>query len=128
MGGSTGWREYNNIFYACTFAPSMRGEHDYNAYSSDLGETHDQESISTSTFTNYAGDDFTLAAATAGGDDSIGATYNTDMLGSTRGADGTWDRGAYEYVDGEPTPTPTPTPTPGPTTMSGGGGSGLSIR
>jgi len=50
----------------------------------------------TSLFTNYAGDDFTLAAALAGVD--LGSPYNSDLLGNTRGEDGTWDRGVYEYT------------------------------
>ena len=40
--------------------------------------------------------DFHLNAATDAGL-SLTAPYNTDMSGSTRGGDGNWDRGAYEY-------------------------------
>ncbi len=28
---------------------------------------------------------------------SLASPYNMDMDGKTRGADGTWDRGAYEF-------------------------------
>lgn len=31
-------------------------------------------------------------------------TYNTDMLGVTRGVDGTYDRGAFQFVSGDCTP------------------------
>ena len=31
---------------------------------------------------------------------NVGAPYNVDMLGSARGADGTWDRGAIEFTGG----------------------------
>ena len=32
--------------------------------------------------------------------------YDTDPVGATRGADGLWDRGAYEFVEGPPDFTP----------------------
>ena len=48
--------------------------------------------------------DFSLRYATQDGEhlknetvEGVLHTYNTDMLGNTRGADGTWDRGAYEF-------------------------------
>jgi hypothetical protein len=58
---------------------------------------------------------------------ALPAPYNKDWLGNTRGADGTFDRGALEYggASGQATPTPapiatpiasaTPTPSPSPT-------------
>lgn len=42
--------------------------------------------------------DMHLASALAG--TSLGASYQTDFDGVTRGADGTWDRGAFEYSAG----------------------------
>jgi hypothetical protein len=100
MGGGSGWSIRNNIFYSCVAGPSFRGTHDYNAYSSSLGETHGQSNISTSTFKNYAGEDFALAVPTDAGDSSIGTTYSNDPVGNTRGGDGVWDRGAFEYAIG----------------------------
>ncbi len=43
-----------------------------------------------------AGFDYHLAAATAAGI-ALTAPYNQDMDGLTRGVDGTWDLGAYEF-------------------------------
>jgi len=92
---------YNNICYNQDNAYNTT--HDYNLWNdSDLasGETNGQYwSGGTSLFTDYANDDYTLTQATDAGDDTIGDAYNTDVNGNTRGADGTWDRGAYEYVN-----------------------------
>lgn len=72
----------------------------YNATSEgSLSGSNNQTGVSTSIFTDYSGDDFTLASATTScGGAGLGSPYNQDLLGVTRGADGTWDRGAYEYV------------------------------
>jgi hypothetical protein len=40
-----------------------------------------------------------LAAPTTAGS-PLASPYNTDLLGKTRGADGTWDRGAFEFDAG----------------------------
>lgn len=62
-------------------------------------------------FTSWTTGDFSLVAGTVTGA-TLAAPYNVDMFGHTRGADGTWDRGAIEYVGAEaPTATPTPTMT-----------------
>jgi hypothetical protein len=46
---------------------------------------------------------------------SLGAPYNFDMDGNSRGQTGGWDIGAYESNGSAPTPTPPPTPPPTPT-------------
>jgi hypothetical protein len=38
---------------------------------------------------------------------SLSSPYNTDFAGNTRGADGTWERGAYEFNTTDP-PKPDP--------------------
>jgi hypothetical protein len=48
---------------------------------------------------NYAGRNLTLTAATAAGT-ALSSPYNIDMYGNVRGADGNWDRGAFEYSGG----------------------------
>lgn len=69
-----------------------------------------QTSMSTSIFEDYSGGDFRLAAATEAGE-VLSAPFNTDMLGQTRGADGTFDRGAFEFnAGGDPEPEPEPEP------------------
>jgi hypothetical protein len=40
---------------------------------------------------------------------SLSAPYNIDLLGATRGADGTWERGAYESSGGAPVKPNPPT-------------------
>jgi hypothetical protein len=108
---------YNNMFIGCSVV-GIEGTHDYNAFSdSDArGEAHAQVSVPTSIFTNYAGNDFSLKAATAAGL-TLTTSFNTDLKGLARGADGIWDRGAYEFSTSgaTPTPTPAPTATPAPT-------------
>ena len=45
---------------------------------------------------NWETGTYTLTAATTAGA-TLASPYDTDPAGVTRGADGTWDRGAYEY-------------------------------
>jgi hypothetical protein len=51
------------------------------------------------TFVDAANGDFRLTGATPAGY-TLSSPYNIDPLGVTRGADGLWDRGAYEYDSG----------------------------
>jgi len=89
---------------------SMDTSHDYNAFSgsSNFSEAHGQANIPTSIFSNYSGNNFRLASASSAGT-SLSSTYNYDLLGSLRGSDGTWDRGAYEF-GGNNTPLIRPNP------------------
>src|SRR3990167_8224730 len=50
-------------------------------------------------FVNAASGDFHLIAATDAG---ASTAFTTDPDGLTRGADGVWDRGAFEFQDGAP--------------------------
>jgi hypothetical protein len=59
-------------------------------------ETHMQVA-NTDPFTNDAGGDFHLLGGTNAGV-TLPSPYNVDPTGATRGADGTWDRGAYEFL------------------------------
>ena len=61
--------------------------------------SNNEQSGSTSLFSDYSNDDFTLSQATDEGF-TLGSPYNVDMYGNTRGSDGSWDLGAYEYVSG----------------------------
>jgi hypothetical protein len=49
----------------------------------------------TNRFVDLGGYDFRLTGSLAGS--VLAAVYNTDMLGKIRGADGSWDQGAYEF-------------------------------
>lgn len=95
---------YNNLWINDMTYPTSVGflggcTHDYNAFSDgdNRGEAHAQINVPTSVFVNYSGQNFRLASATAAGS-PLASAYNSDMLGSTRGVDGVWDRGAYEYT------------------------------
>lgn len=86
--------DYNWI-YLCDDGRTSQGE---------AGTNRDTELVALMTngiegtsdpFTSPATLDFGLTAAIAG-DATVGATYNTDMFGNTRGDDGTWDMGAIE--------------------------------
>jgi len=93
----------NNIWYSSNISGSTNWTDNYNAY--DVTNSGSNEVLITSTvFTDYAGGDFTLSgtfpASWAG--TTLSSPYTTDMLGETRGVDGTWDRGAYEYGAGTP--------------------------
>jgi hypothetical protein len=69
-----------------------------------------EQNLSGNPFVNSSARDFRLKSALAG--TSIGSPYNVDMTGSTRGGDGTWDRGSLEFGGtGNPPPTPPVAPT-----------------
>lgn len=63
------------------------------------GTQTNNEIAGSNPFVNYAGGNFRLAAAKGPGT-SLASPYNVDMDGVTRGGDGTWDRGAFEFGTG----------------------------
>jgi hypothetical protein len=75
----------NNLWVACSSSQAQAGTADNNTSTSDTG-----------IFVNYSAGDLRLAVPTAAGA-ALNSPYNLDMLGKTRGADGTFDRGAYEF-------------------------------
>jgi hypothetical protein len=89
----------NNIFYNSSNFTWRNATHDYNYYSGDSAqsEAHGQYGLTIDKFTSPVTDVYSLISATPAGNSAIGATYNTDINGVTRGADGVWDIGAYEY-------------------------------
>jgi hypothetical protein len=102
----------NNLFAGNrTNQIMMSGDHSHNAYFDNLrvdGESPvslddrvDEETaqiLSDDPFVDAAGFDFTLAVPTAPGL-ALDVPLDVDMCGNARGADGTWDRGAFEYAD-----------------------------
>jgi hypothetical protein len=98
---------YNNIWYGfdsskCHAGASGPGTYDYNAYFSVSGGKQDNGSHSFSSNKNpfvnpsastIAG--FMLTADTQPGV-QLGAPFNVDMLGTSRGASGIWDMGALQ--------------------------------
>lgn len=116
---------HNNMFYnigsSATMIDSDFGTRSYNAYglcSATAGGTSQQSGITSGYFTTYDEVtpvfDFRLTQATNDSldltgevwwDDSVDSFFgfldsDVDMYGNTRGEDGTWDRGAYEYDAG----------------------------
>jgi hypothetical protein len=90
----------NNIFYNCA-SPNFAKfpTHDYNYFINSGGthsEAHGTSATSGDPFVNYAGLDFRLKANTNSGS-SLPSPYNIDPLGTVRGVNGTYDRGAYQF-------------------------------
>jgi hypothetical protein len=82
MGGST------PSFDGCTVSSS--------SFSAGGTGTGAQTGVPTSIFVNYAGGNYRLAAPTSVGE-ALAAPFNTDLTGTIRGADGVFDRGAFEF-------------------------------
>jgi hypothetical protein len=97
-GGGSGTEARNNLFY------------NSGSTSVSANTTSNNVTASSNPFVDYSGKDFRITssndARNAG--TSLGSTYNTDPLGVTRGADGTWDVGAFEYDDGGGSPPSAP--------------------
>lgn len=88
----------NNLFYNSD--PPRYDDiqtHDYNLYIDTAGAPSEANGATASgdPFIDLAALDFSLRAATPPGR-SLGSPYTTDAIGTLRGADGNWDRGAYE--------------------------------
>lgn len=65
--------------------------------------TSDNDDAVSDPFVSYSTKDFRLSGPTGPGF-TLSTPYNTDPSGNTRGTDGTWDVGAYEFVDGTGNP------------------------
>jgi hypothetical protein len=96
----------NLLFNSDCDMPSNGGgpiDHDYNAYFDCTSPPVSEPNIQTgsgSPFVSSVAGDYHLTAATNAGV-SLLEPYNLDPDGKIRGADGTWDRGAYEFVSGQ---------------------------
>ena len=99
IAGATNSNTKNNIFSRCQSGCGS------------IGTTSDNLSTSTDVFVDRSGADYHIVATISGGyprdaGATLTSTYNTDPDGNTRGADGTWDIGAYEYDSGGDTTDP----------------------
>ena len=127
MNNETNERGYNNLFYACGGTTGAVGwaTWAYNASGGggSYGGTNEQTGLSSSIFVDYNRNDFRLASATNNGYELTSESWwdesdsffefldsNKDMNGKVRGADGVWDRGAYEYSNGIGSSVVSPTP------------------
>jgi hypothetical protein len=91
----TGNTAYNNLCYnSKNFGMAIQTPNSNWYY---LCGSHSETNVqngSADPFTDSANHDFTLAAATNSG---VTTSFTSDMLGVARGADGVWDRGAFEF-------------------------------
>jgi hypothetical protein len=102
-----GHQVYNNLFYNCEnpvtkWSPGDESSvSDYHYYidNSYTPSESNRQVGSGDPFTDWANYDFSLTRGTNDGN-SLSSPYNVDAAGNTRGEDGTWDRGAYEYNAG----------------------------
>lgn len=92
----------NNIWYdSVRTNNSFSGTISHNWYydTQQDGDSTSSKSVCTSNcgiFMSISGEDFRLKNGTASGI-ALGAPFNADTNGVIRGADGTWDRGAFEF-------------------------------
>lgn len=87
----------NNIIYNTVGTPVyVINYKDHNASDDAISGDSNYQELTSSPFVDGANNNFALSGPTIAGA-SMGSTYITDMLGNTRGDDGTLDRGAYEY-------------------------------
>ncbi|HUS87889.1 MAG TPA: hypothetical protein VMW91_00730 [Desulfosporosinus sp.] len=115
---SYGNEVYNNVWYNSAINTSsgfvnvtrdynfFYDTHQYNSSGTDNAEVlaggEDHSQLGTADpFTDWENGDFSLTLTTnaANNGANLGAPYNTDMNGNTRGADGYWDMGALEAGD-----------------------------
>lgn len=104
INGGTGNRAYNNIWYDCAGTGTA---------GSGLSVGNNSV-IGTDPFADYTTGAITGSMRLAAASDPIdagasqtndnGQSYDVDMDGNTRGSDGIWDQGAYEYDSGSPPP------------------------
>lgn len=107
-GVNTGGNEIrNNLFVNCPNVGGGTGlfttkTHNHFISATSFGTDATTGTAGSNPFTNKTGLDFTLNVATPAGT-TLAAPYNVDGMGRTRGAaagwagaDGVWDRGAYE--------------------------------
>ncbi len=104
----TSGNAFNNIYYNLNTVSNFGNTaHDYNYFDSSLGSLFGEANgqSGANPFVNRASKDYHLLKATNLGYNLL-SPYNIDLESNVRGADGIWDRGAYEYSGGG-TPTPT---------------------
>lgn len=100
MGSSSGNEARNNILMQMSRSIAGNWNTNYDMFVSTTGSTSEPNAVTTtaSPFTNATAGQYTLTGPTSAGQTVTGCS--TDYLGRTRGADGTWDRGALEYSAG----------------------------
>jgi hypothetical protein len=109
FGGASGnnIQVRNNLWYNCTNGSNegsgMTASHNYYFNTTSIDGEPNKQTGNTNPFVNLADENFRLRFATDPGF-SLGSPYNLDPDGTLRGADGTWDRGAFEFSVGDTIP------------------------
>jgi hypothetical protein len=92
---------------------NIPSDHDYDLFSASQGEAHGLVNSSTGIFVNAASQNYQIVSNVSSTfpkdkgtpvPNANGLIYNLDLNGNTRGADGAWDIGAYEYTSSIVTP------------------------
>lgn len=98
--GASGNIVQNNIILDCTVNWGYNGvvtrTHNWYFNSGSFSETSIQNGTG-DPFVDWVNDDFHLKAATNAGF-TLSSPFDTDADGNSRGADGLWDRGAFEFT------------------------------
>lgn len=96
---SSGFQVHNNLVAnmdACLGTGITAHTNNFYVSTTNTPVEATRQTSSSNQFVDGPGGNFHLIGATTAGA-SFAAPYNTDVDGTTRGADGTWDRGAYEF-------------------------------
>jgi hypothetical protein len=99
--GGTGNIARNNLIFGMDASAGAGVILDNNAYfqTTNTPTETNRQTGTNNPFVNASGGNYHLAAATSAGL-VLSAPFNLDPNGNTRGADGVWDRGAYEFISG----------------------------
>jgi hypothetical protein len=124
-----------NVFYVLnTSGFTIRNNLTYNSgFGNATGTIDHNLQAASSPFVSLSTKDFHITSATGSGTPrdagiALASEYATDFDGNTRGADGGWDIGAYEYATGAPATDPASITTqPVGATNSTTGGFSLSV-
>jgi len=107
-----GCEVYNNLWYNCAWAGMDNVTAGYNTYLDTAiryGSTAQPHDVlgTGDPFRGWTHGDFRLKSPLPDSKTDLqgDSMYQVDMLGVTRGTDGTWDRGALEFFDADP-PSP----------------------
>jgi hypothetical protein len=97
--GGTGNIARNNLVFGMDASAGTGVTLDNNAYfqTTNTPTETNRQTGANNPFLNSSGGNYHLAAATTAGQ-VLPAPFNIDPNGNGRGADGVWDRGAYEFV------------------------------
>ncbi|MCZ2076655.1 MAG: right-handed parallel beta-helix repeat-containing protein [Bryobacterales bacterium] len=110
QGSGASWEVHNNIWYnnaSVRFSAPDTLPHDYNWFyqSGTQSEAHIQNGTG-DPFVDLKNGNLRLSGATNAGIAIALSQYKVDMDGNTRGSDGGWDRGAYEFGPSSNPPSP----------------------